>query len=387
MVHFLKTAETLLAGAQPLPGSYYTTLEIFQVEMERIFSSRWLCLGRVSQLQAPGDYFLAQVGAESLIVLSDRAGKPRMYYNVCRHRGSRLCTQERGRFAGSIQCPYHAWTYDLDGRLIGAPLMETGSNFQKKAYPLVEAPLVEWEGFLFTNLAKRPPRFEKAFTTLLGKFSAWGLPDLRCVQRIEYMVRANWKLIAQNYSECYHCPVIHPELARKSPYRSGQNDLFEGPFLGGYMDLVEETGSLTMSGRACAPPLGSVAGEDLRRVYYYLVFPNLLLSLHPDYAMAHTLWPQDVDLTRVVCEWYFSPEAEGQPGVNPNDAVEFWDLTNRQDWEICAQTQLGVGSRAYAPALYSGQESLLAAFDQEVLRALGKLPARSTLKRYQSYGG
>jgi Rieske 2Fe-2S family protein len=217
---------------------------------------------------------------------------------------------------------------------------------------------------------------------LLGKFSAWGLPSLRCAAHIEYLVRANWKLIAQNYSECYHCPVIHPELARKSPYRSGRNDLFEGPFLGGYMDLDEEAGSLTVSGRACASPLGSVAGEDLRRVYYYLVFPNLLLSLHPDYVMAHTLWPQQAGLTRVVCEWYFAPEAVDQPGTDPQDAVQFWDLTNRQDWEICEATQLGVGSRVYSPAPYSGQESLLAAFDREIRRSLGTL--RVAQKRLSS---
>jgi Rieske 2Fe-2S family protein len=373
MSRFVKTAETLSPGAQPLPSSFYIDAQIFQLEMERIFCGRWLCLGRASQLQSPGDYFLAQIGAESLIILSDRSGKRRAFFNVCRHRGSRLSTQDSGRFSGSIQCPYHAWTFDLDGRLIGAPLMEAVSGFQKKDYPLVEAPLVEWEGFLLTNLARRPKRFEKAFAPLLGKFSAWGLPTLHCPARIEYVVRANWKLIAQNYSECYHCPVIHPELARKSPYRSGRNDLFEGPFLGGYMDLDEEAGSLTVSGRSCAPPLGSVAGEDLRRVYYYLVFPNLLLSLHPDYVMAHFLWPQQAGLTRVVCEWYFAPEAPDSTGIVPQEAVRFWDLTNRQDWEICEATQLGVGSRVYSPAPYSGQESLLAAFDQEVRRSLGGL--------------
>jgi Rieske 2Fe-2S family protein len=292
------------------------------------------------------------------------------FYNVCRHRGTRLCTEEAGRFSASIQCPYHAWTYALDGRLIGAPLMDETPGFDKSAYPLHPVPLVEWEGFLLANLSQQPVPFAEAFAQLAGKFAAWDLPGLRAVKRIEYDVKANWKLIVQNYSECYHCPVIHPDLARKSPYRSGQNDLFDGPFLGGFMDLQHKVSSLTLSGRACALPLAGVKGEDLRRVYYYTLFPNTLLSLHPDYVMCHTLWPKRPGETFIVCEWMFAPAAIASPGFNPDDAVGFWDMTNRQDWRVCEQSQMGVSSRAYTPAPYSASESLLAAFDREVLRSL-----------------
>jgi Rieske 2Fe-2S family protein len=140
------------------------------------------------------------------------------------------------------------------------------------------------------------------------------------------------------------------------------------------MDLRHEYGSMTMSGRACAAPLGGLSGEDVQRVYYYSLFPNVLLSLHPDYVMCHTLWPEGPGQTHINCEWLFDPQAMAQPGFDAADAVKFWDMTNRQDWHVCELSQLGVGSRVYAPSPYSGQESLLAAFDRQVLRALGELP-------------
>jgi len=354
-----------------LPGKYYTSAEIYAAEREKIFYGRWLCIGRAGQISGPGDYFLVQVGDESLIVVRDKAGQANAFYNVCRHRGTRLCIEEQGRFSSTIQCPYHAWTYTLDGRLAGAPLMDEASNFDKSDYPLHTAALAEWEGFLFINLAAQPEPFDAAFAQLSGRFTRWGMPTLQVARRIEYRVQANWKLIVQNYSECYHCPLIHPELARKSPYRSGKNDLYTGAVLGGYMDLNHEYGSLTMSGRACAAPLGKLTGDDLNRVYYYTILPNMLLSLHPDYVMCHRLWPEGPGRTRIECEWMFAPEALSQPGFNPDDAVDFWDMTNRQDWHVCELSQLGVSSRAYTPSPYSAQESLLAAFDQWLLHALG----------------
>jgi glycine betaine catabolism A len=371
MTQYYQTPATLAPGAQTLPGRYYTSPEIYQAELEKIFAARWLVVGRAEQVSQAGEYFLASIGVESIIVVRDQRGRVHAFYNVCRHRGTRLCTQDSGRFSASIQCPYHAWTYGLDGRLIGAPLMDEVPGFDKAAYPLRPVSLVEWEGFLLINLSEQPVPFSQAFAPLIGKFSAWDLPNLRVLKRITYTVKSNWKLIVQNYSECYHCPLIHPDLARKSPYRSGQNDLLSGPFLGGFMDLNHEYGSLTLSGRACALPLKGVTGEDLSRVYYYALFPNTLLSLHPDYVMCHTLWPQGPGETFIVCEWMFAPQAADAPGFDPGDAAGFWDMTNRQDWQVCELSQLGVASRAYTQAPYSGNESLLAAFDQEVLRSLG----------------
>ena len=197
-----------------------------------------------------------------------------------------------------------------------------------------------------------------------------GIAALRPFTRIEYDVRANWKLIVQNYSECQHCPIIHPALIRLSPYDSGANDLIEGPFLGGYMTIEHEGGSMTASGRACGVPVADLPAEDHGRVYYYSAFPTLLLSLHPDYVMYHTLWPQAPDRTRIACEWLFHPESLTSAACDPADAVAFWDETNRQDWHICEESQLGVSSRRYTPGPYSPRESLLAAWDVEYRRQL-----------------
>jgi len=243
-----KTTEMYRQGARTLPGRYYTSPEIFAEEVERIFTRRWVCVGRAAELPDPGDYFLADVAGESVIVLRDQGGTLRAHYNVCRHRGTRLCEERRGRLSETIQCPYHAWTYTLDGQLIGAPHMSEVEGFHKRDYPLRSPALAEWEGFLLINLAPDPEPFAQAFAPLIGRFARFNIANLRSARRIDYDVRANWKLIFQNYSECLHCPVIHPELAKLAPYTSGENDLVDGPFLGGYMTITREGGSLTLSG-------------------------------------------------------------------------------------------------------------------------------------------
>lgn len=373
MSEFYPTASTSIKGDQTLPGRYFSCETIFKEEIDRIFFSRWLCIGRQEQIPNPGDYFLWQIGLESIIVLRDRNAEVRAFYNICRHRGTRLCTQQQGNFAKTISCPYHAWAYNLDGRLLVAPLMNELEDFYQQDYPLYPVTIATWEGFLFLNLAKSPEPFITAFAPLISKFSQWQLPTLRVVYSIEYQVRANWKLIFQNYSECYHCPTIHPALAKQSFYRSGENNLFEGSFLGGFMTIEKPGGSLTMSGSRCAMPLGNISGEDLQRVYYYSIFPNMFLSLHPDYVMVHRLSPESPDRTRIICEWLFDPKSIDLTTFNPQDAVELWDLTNRQDWQMCELMQAGVTSRAWTHGPYATAESLLAAFDREYLKAIGHL--------------
>jgi Rieske 2Fe-2S family protein len=371
MTRFLKTTEVGTGGARALPGEFYTSPEIFRQECERIFLRRWLCAGREEQVTQHGDFFVRSIGSESVVVLRDRAGAVRALYNVCRHRGARLFEPAHGRLPHTIRCPYHAWTYALDGRLLGAPSMEGVEGFDPADYPLHAIPLATWEGFIFVCLAEEPEPFERAYAPLLGRFARYNLPALRAARRIDYDVRANWKLVVENYSECYHCPTAHPALARLTPSDSGENDLVDGPFLGGFMTVAHGDG-LTESGRACSIPVGALPGEDLGRVYYYTIFPHVLLCLHRDYVMVHTLWPESPGRTRIECEWLFHPDAAAHPGFDPDDGVRFWDTTNRQDWQLCESSQQGVGSRAYAPGPYSPRESLSAAFDREVLEALGE---------------
>ncbi|WP_218081399.1 aromatic ring-hydroxylating oxygenase subunit alpha [Anthocerotibacter panamensis] len=368
MLAFQKAAAP--AGAQTLAQSFYTCAKVFAREAEQIFYQQWLCVGRSEQIPQGGDYLLAQVLAESILLVRDKSGRARAFFNLCRHRGTRLCTEVQGHFPQAIACPYHAWSYGLDGSLLAARHMREVEGFDVADYPLHACALVEWEGFLWVNLAGDPQPFAAAFAPLLERFTPWKMTDLRLGHRIDYDVRANWKLLFQNYAECYHCSLIHPQLVKHSPDQSGCNDLWEGPFLGGYMD-INPGGSLTVTGQTTRSALPGVQGENRERVYYYSLFPNVLLSLHPDYVMVHQLWPEAVDRTRVVCSWFFDPMAMAKPDFDPLDAVEFWDLTNRQDWHVCELTQQGVSSRAYTPGPYAHQEGLLAAFDREYLRMLG----------------
>ncbi|MGZ5552605.1 MAG: aromatic ring-hydroxylating oxygenase subunit alpha [Chthoniobacterales bacterium] len=363
---FRKTTEAFAAGATTLPQRYFVSPEIFAEEQASIFSKQWICVGHQSQLAATGDYFVREVAGESVIVLRDQKQVVHAFYNVCRHRGTRLCENPTGHFS-AIQCPYHAWTYALDGRLIGAPHMDDVPGFDKSDYSLGAVPLALWEGFIFVNLTATPTPLENVFAPLAGKFAHWNLPQLRSARRIAYDVRANWKLIFENYSECYHCPGVHPMLSKVSPYDSAENDLCEGPFLGGLMSITKGA-SLTMSGKACARPVGDMKSEDHARVFYYSIFPNMLLSMHPDYVMVHQLWPQSAGRTLIDCDWLFHPDAFARDDFHPEDAIEFWDVTNKQDWHVCELSQQGIASRAYRPGPYSPRESIPAAWDREYLR-------------------
>jgi len=255
--------------------------------------------------------------------------------------------------------------------LIGAPNMAEVPWFQKGDFPLAAAAVGVWEGFLFVHLAPDPEPLARAFGPLLGRFAPRRLPGLATTRRIAYDVRANWKLICQNFSECDHCPPVHPALARLSHYKSGANDLRDGAILGGYMRINEKGGSMTASGKACGAPLGDLPEEDRDRVYYYSVFPGFFLTVQPDLVMSTRLTPLSAERTRVETEWHFAPETLAGPGYDPSDGVAFWDVTNRQDWHVCELAQKGVSSRAYTPGFYATQESLLAAFDREYLRTLG----------------
>jgi Rieske 2Fe-2S family protein len=407
-VHLKKSGTS--RPAKSLPQKYIVSPDVFVEEQKKIFSKQWLLVGHQSQIPKPGDYFLIEVPAppsqqgsgvtrESLIVVRDQKSDVRGFFNVCRHRGTRLKEDACGH-SSTIQCPYHAWTYGLDGRLVGAPHMDDVPGFDKADYPLQEVNVGLWEGFIFVNLMtsgpltsilspKRERRNEDGFISLedwfaplKGKFSHWNMSILRPAKRIEYDVRANWKLMFENYSECYHCPGVHPMLSKISPYDSAENDLAEGPFLGGFMK-VNEGKSLSMSGNTCALPIragdkelataspsGGGPDHDYGKIFYYSIFPNMLLSLHPEYVMVHQLWPQSPERTLIVCDWLFHPDAAraGQAVYNPDDAIEFWDTTNKQDWHVCELSQQGIASRAYEPGPYSSRESIPAAWDEYYLR-------------------
>src|SRR4051812_34500834 len=197
MTAFHRTTTTYQHGARTMPGEYYTSPDILAEENERIFARSWHCVGRASTLVTSGDYVLRTVAGESLIILRDRSGDLRAFFNVCRHRGTQICEVPKGHFSETIQCPYHAWTYTTDGRLIGAPQMQDVEGFDKRDYPLHSAAVAEWEGFLFVNIARDPEPFEQAFAPMLGRLTRFGLSRLTVRHAVTYDVEANWKLVFQ----------------------------------------------------------------------------------------------------------------------------------------------------------------------------------------------
>jgi Rieske 2Fe-2S family protein len=357
-----------------LPRQYYQDESIYREELEKIFYRRWLMACRAEEVARPGDYVIVPVGDESIIVVRGADGDVHAHFNVCRHRGTRICMEEHGHFdSGDIVCPYHAWRYEFDGGLKAAPLEKEIPAFEKSTLGLHPAHVTVWGGFVFINLAEQPTPFEEEMGALVGRFEDWHLPDLRIAATLEYTLACNWKIILQNYQECYHCPGVHPLLTKWTPFRGAEHDCMDGSVIGGYMTLSEKGGSMTMDGQAAAPPVCDVSGDDLQRVHYYSVFPNLLLSPHPDFVLYHRIRTVAIDRIRNDCFFLLHPDVIADPKRMERfqSAVDFWDVTNRQDWAVCEQMQLGLRSHRFKTGNYVPQEDILYALDSEVLKALG----------------
>ena len=353
--------------AKTLPARYYTDPELFREELDRFYCESWVCAGRANQIPKPGDYFLREVAGESIVITRDSDKNVRAFYNVCRHRGTRIVTSSEGKFSGRIQCGYHGWTYGLDGRLIGAPHMDEGSGFCREDYPLYKVQAEVWDGNIFINLDPHAQPLSTQLADLPQKFASWHMGELQLHRRIVYDVKANWKLIMLNYNECLHCPVLHPALNRLTNYLGADNERPQPTYIGGAMGFKDGAETMSLDGKRRRDYLPGLKGEDREKVCYYAIFPNFLLSLHPDYMMAHTLWPKAVDRTEIICEFQFHPAEMSKPNFEANDAIDFWDLTNKEDWKICELSQAGIQSRAYQPGPYSNRETLLHAFDEMVL--------------------
>jgi Rieske 2Fe-2S family protein len=365
--------EVRAGDALTLPSRFYTNPELFRRELQAIHYDMWLHAGREEQLPSPGSFFVVRFAGASVIVLRDEAGGVRAFHNTCRHRGTLLCKADAGQLAGRIQCGYHAWTYGLDGRLLSAPLMEKVVGFRKEEHPLGSVATALWDGHVFINLSEKPIPFEEHLAGLDRKFAPWGMAALRRAERKVYHLKANWKLVIQNYSECMHCPIAHPQFSKQSHYMSGDNEPPRPTYLGGRMDLREGVKTLSVDGQSSRANLPGLSAEQQRQVYYYALLPNLLLNLHPDYMLTFQIWPQAVDRTDVVCEWHFHPDEMARPDFDPKGAVEFWDVTNQQDWELSDLAQEGIATVGYRPGPYSNREELLLGLDRFVLERLGRL--------------
>ncbi|HVB42427.1 MAG TPA: aromatic ring-hydroxylating dioxygenase subunit alpha [Streptosporangiaceae bacterium] len=363
-------AQSLLPFGQSrmLPRAAYVDPAVFEWEQRHFFGGGWLCVGRSDQVAQPGAQRAEQVGTGSVLLARDDEGVLHAFANTCRHRGHELLPCGASASQNVIICPYHSWTFDLRGELRAAAGFKNRPGFDAGQWGLRELPAAEWHGLVFVDGSAQAPPLHDALRTLGEMLAPYELSRLAWAGTHEYDSAANWKILTENYHECYHCPSIHPELCRVSPPKSGENYDLPGAWIGGTMDLRPGMATMSLDGTSGGVALRGLAGQGLRTVIYVNVFPNVLISAHPDYVMVHRLLPLAADRTKIECSWAFAPEATAQPGFDPSYAIDFWDLTNRQDWAACESVQRGLSSPHAVPGPLSPAEDAVYQFVTMVAR-------------------
>jgi Rieske 2Fe-2S family protein len=378
------TREALKQLEPGLPASWYRDPAHYERELEVFWYGRWVCVARDEELAAPGDWRRVRIGTQSLILVRAEAGEVVAYHNTCRHRGSVLCTEERGRFARRrIVCPYHAWTYDLGGRLVATPRRMETPDFRLADFPLFEVACASWGGFVFVHLGKDPAPLASAIGERTERYRRYGFADLRSGRRIVLDVAANWKLLAENFSECFHCPPVHPEFCRiVTAYQDA------GAWgLRGSAEAKPEykagAQTLTLDGTARLPAFGGLNEEERARLYAAdMVLPNLFLNVHPDYVNSQLMFPTGPQSVRMVYDWLFEPRHLPLAEADLQHYVALWDITNRQDARNCEWQQQGLQSREFRHGVYVPQEFDAHRFAEWVRGALGvSAPAAPSARR------
>jgi Rieske 2Fe-2S family protein len=370
--------------ATMLPPAAFADQSVLDWELDQIFRG-WVVAGHISAVDEAGKFLVRQLGTDSVLIVGGQDGMPRAFLNVCRHRGARLVEEAEGQVRKRLRCPYHAWSYDLDGELRAAPHMDGVEDFDYSCNGLLGVHLAVVGGLVLIDLSGEAPEPEDYVGELIGHLDRYRLTELRRAGDTTYEVMANWKGIAENYNECLHCPGVHPELNALSHYMSGEEVIGDGAWCGGSMTLREDASTMALEDAghtANRPPIEGLTEEQANTVLYFALFPNALVSLHPDYVMLHTLWPQAPGHTHVTCEWFFEPATMARDDFDPSDAIGFWDMVNKQDWYVCELQQKGVGTRNYTAGRYSAEEVDVHAFDlmvanryMEALRSDVEVPA------------
>lgn len=354
--------------AAALPAAAYLDAAHYRREAESIFFRDWFCVGRTEQLPDAGDYLHVQVAGERVLIVRDRNLDLAAFFNVCSHRGAELvstapepaaCGGRSGRFAGgAMRCPYHAWTYEFDGCLRGAPFLEFTDSRPRERYALRRIPLATWGGFLWVNVAGADgplaQTLEQQLAVVAAKVVRYPLDDLRIGRRLVYDVAANWKVLAENYNECYHCGPVHPELCQIVPLfrRAG------GAGLDWAEGIPHRPGAwtFTASGTSTRAPFPGLNEKERDHHKGEIVYPNLWISLAAEHVAAFMLFPRGPAATQVICDFLFHRDEVTKPGFDPSDVVDFWDVVNRQDWAVCESVQRGMASRGFRGGLYAPME-------------------------------
>jgi len=357
-----------------LPGRDYHAQDVFERERERIFFREWFYVARADEAPEPGDFVSVDVAGESLLVVRGKDGELRAFYNVCRHRGSRLCDPEsRGHAKSAIKCPYHAWSYSYDGKLIGTPLVGK-DELDRSQLGLWHAHLDVWQGYVFVNLADEPQLTLResldAQTDQPLQYERWRMDELRTARQTVSEVAANWKILIENYNECLHCPTVHPELVAVAPtFGKGlvTEDWREPGDWG--VSIVGGGAGYTLDGTTTIPVMPGLDEHTASSMYGASLFPNMFIDLTGTVVVATRMHPRDAQHTTVVTDYLFRPEVIDEPGFDPSETVDFSELIARQDYEVCERVQQGVRSRAFTNGVYAEKDKLPYKFNRTYLAA------------------
>lgn len=340
-----------------LPRERYVEEAWFEREMEEVIAQQWIYFGHVSQLPESGDMLVRELGNESIVATRDGDGVVHAFYNVCRHRGYRICDAGESR-AKQIVCPYHRWSFGLDGALTGAPTMRDGEDFEFGEYGLKRVAVEIWRGLIFVALGSAPP--ERSLADAMAGANA-GLdpfePErMKLAHEVQYEAVCNWKVLLENFVECYHCPGSHPEFSGvcdvPSLFRELEDmsqDFVDGEYLWGELPVQSGVESLTISGgRACRLPLGIASSETAP--YSFGIHPSLSAGMFfVDYAIVHQFMPLSTGRTRWTAQWFVHPDAVEGEDYELENLTALWQATNLQDIGLSERTQLGVNSRSFTP--------------------------------------
>jgi Rieske 2Fe-2S family protein len=356
-----------------LPGAAYHSDETWAVDKDRVFYRNWIYVGRAERVARPGAWLRVEIADESILVVRGKDDRIRGFYNVCRHRGSRICDDEQGEVRTHLRCPYHAWGYALDGTLVTTPMIEK-DEIDRAATSLWPVHVEVWEGFVFVNLSRAEPRSLREHLAdqqddPLG-LARFGLADLRIGHVTVNEVQANWKIVIENYNECLHCPTIHPELVAVVPtYRKG--DVFQSDRDDGGVSLADGRTAIVDDPRLRLPLLpGFQKSGDPASYYGAGVYPTMFLDVDGSSCLATAVFPTGPQSCRLVTEYLFSPEAFDDPDFDPSPVVEFNERVTHQDNEACERVQRGVTSRAFDHGVFPAKDAWVHGFDQRYLRDL-----------------
>ena len=350
-----KTVETY----PTFPSHYYFDAERYSAELEQIWYKNWVYVCRADRVSEPKVYRTFEIGSQSIIVLRDEHGELQAFHNTCRHRGSTLCVESQGSFeTKSIVCPYHQWSYSLQGKLKGVPFIGSPEKLGKGEIKLYGVAVQEWGGCVFINLAEEPQPFEEALANELAILRNWPLDALSVGHVFEKTLDCNWKIFWENFQECYHCPGIHPELCDMVPLYT--RAVTGSPYI---LDLQPKNNpnrpplepklkdgaqTWSMNGQITGEAFHTLTEEEKRIGYsYFISLPNMFMAAHPDYILLVSLYPAGPETMLLRAEWLFPAATLEHPDFDLKNVTDFGTLVLEQDGSVCELNQKGLHSNRH----------------------------------------